>query len=609
MDIRKQFNFASGWSLCVECVQHGLMFTIAKGEKQIRLFTRDTLKIRDLRPLPEDAADVPSPSDLPHTREASTTLTRPHLNLDPYGERGMSTVLLGARIGVEEDENGITLHSCPSTMDDNVPVAALMAHYRIEKAGENAVRVSTYMGYRGTLTANSFSWMSLRIDKDDFDTCYGYDPDYKMPVDQISHGTHFGSMALSGRKGWIMLTDCGEVTWTPAVNLATDGLFDEQTSLCSLSVRPGSLHEQELTVRNECRPFSAVIAFGEGVPKQPELNECPSAPVPPIQGTRYELRSGRLTAAVCIREKGASILGISLDDFSAREDAALLPLARLLIKDLDTGTLIPVSSEQDWERVRVHQANDRLCIYLEGPHGLPLSVAVEALACRKDAIEWRTTVLNSSPNHTVLSATYPGISFAGGENIAFFKPVHSGQVEYNAYAREESWQAMYPTGFNGVCPVLGVYNSEKKQSNGLYVSVHSPAAARFDMSAGFFRRGQGYFCFDYPAENMSRPANSFELGGRLVVRVLDGDWYDMAEIYGKFVHNHAEWCRPKGRTDSPAWMRDVPMYIMDWMPNDNPDADPVPISIRPPGQLVQGPHQAGQAAGPAHRLPPVQLAF
>jgi hypothetical protein len=65
------------------------------------------------------------------------------------------------------------------------------------------------------------------------------------------------------------------------------------------------------------------------------------------------------------------------------------------------------------------------------------------------------------------------------------------------------------------------------------------------------------------------------------MRALDGDWYDMACIYEEYVKNHAEWYAPIGRYDTPDWFKDLPVWIMDWMPNDdNPLAEPVPISLR-----------------------------
>lgn len=48
-----------------------------------------------------------------------------------------------------------------------------------------------------------------------------------------------------------------------------------------------------------------------------------------------------------------------------------------------------------------------------------LSVSVEARVCPCERIEWRVRVLNANPAYSVLSATYPGTSFAGGDAVLF----------------------------------------------------------------------------------------------------------------------------------------------------------------------------------------------
>ena len=279
------------------------------------------------------------------------------------------------------------------------------------------------------------------------------------------------------------------------------------------------------------------------------------------------------------RAHGVSLAGVSLADFAPAGPAA--PLVRLQVVRLSDGQVLTLTGEYDWERVRVQAGEKRLSVYLDRPLGIDLSVSVEARAAEGDAIEWRTSVLNQSDAYSVLSASYPAVRFCDAQDTSFFKPLGSGAVDADAVQRRKRWNGDYPSGFHGTMPVLGVYDPAQKRGSGLYAAVHAPQAEKLFLSAAFFENGEGCFDFDYPAQNMGRPANSFALNGALVLRVLDGDWYDMARIYGDDVHACAEWCPPLGREDSPAWMRDVPMYIMDWMPNDNPAADPVPISVRP----------------------------
>ena len=560
MNASKTFSFATGWSLTVSCQAGGLRFAIAHGDERMELSAQDALTLRRA----DGLRGVAEAAGLPRVLQAR---------------------LLDGLVSWEEDENSLLLHACPRDAQTQAPIASLMAHYRLERAGENAVRITTWFGGEAPLTESTLTWMCLKAPVEDFTRLAGFDPDWSAPARELSHNVHFGSAALVGPKGYVMLTDCGEATFQPNAGRADRAVWRETpdgAALCALAARPGNLRRQDLALLDEAHPLCAVLAFGEGQPEERSFaaNPLPTAAGP--AGTEYRLTSGRLTMGVRAWEDGVSLLGISLEDFSATAAAPLLPLCTLTLQDLETGGLVRISSEREWAGATIRATQHRLSVYLERPSSIDLSVFIEARATANDTIEWRTRVLNSSPRYTVRSATYPPISFSGGENICLFKPSASGRVEKNAYAREERWEGTYPSGFEGVVPVLGAYNPEKKRDSGLYVAIHAPEAARTDMSCAFFRRGQGVFRYEYPAEHMGTPANAFELHGCLVVSVLDGDWFDMARIYGAYLAGHAQWYKPLGREDSPAWMKDVPLYIMDWMPNDNPDAGPVPISIRPP---------------------------
>lgn len=561
MEIQKSFNFKSGWECKVSVEDNALLFSIGKGQNKMNFIARDYMQVSG----------------------------------------AVKAMLLSGRVSVEETEDSLTLHASPADEATGAPIAAFMAHYRMEKAGENAIRVTSWFGHRVPMVTKILSWMSLCADRRDFDKVYGYDPDDIKPIDAYCHDVHYGSAALSGPKGWVMLTDCGEATWTPDASKSaglvmtdiwseTGGnplrhLFPEDAQLCALSVLSGSFKGQDVSIWDEAHPLSTVITFGDGEPAMPSVAPLEAAPCKAPRGTVHTLRSGRLSVAVSQSERGVSMLGISLDDFTPVPEASLAPLCRLVVKNLESGEVLTLSSENDWEKTQVRLSDKRMSIYLEKIKGIDLRVSIEAHAAENDTVIWKTNVINVSKGYSVLNASYPAVNFAGGD-VSFFKPSTSGRVERHAYTREERWMGQYPSGFDGLFPVLGVYDPHKKEGSGIYAAIHAPEAARTDMTCAFFRRGQGFFLFDYLAENYGEPANSFTLNGELVVRVLDGDWYDMACIYKDYVSSHAAWYRPLGREDTPQWMKDVPMYIIEWMPNDNPDADPIPISLRP---LVQQP--------------------
>ncbi len=577
--ISKNWTFSSGWTAALAVEEGELRLVLSRDGRSLTLSCGDSLTLESVGTPPAQDGVKPVDDGIPSVPGARKQTAQAWEFRPPETAPGTVITtgmrLLGGRVSAWEEGETLELHACP-TSSEGLPLAGVMAHYRVEPAGENALRFTTWFGSHDPVNVTSLSWMALRMDKSQVKRCCGLDPKKAFDRDELSHPVRFGSAAVTFEGGYAMLSHCGEVDWIPNI-----GTYEGRTTQCILGVRSGRLAGQDIRTFDAAHPLSAVLSFGEGEPRLPQVGEAclPACAVP--QGETYTLRSGLLTAAVRVRDQGVSLLGVRLDDFSPDETASLLPLTTLELLDLQENRSLLLDSENGWERVRIRAGEKRLSVYLEKPRGIDLAVSLEARSAGEDTIEWRTQVLNNSARYSVLRASYPPVCFAGGGDVTLFKSLHSGALTKHAYAREERWTARYPSGFSGTMPVFGVYDPARGEHNGLYAAIHAPAAAQAIERCAFFRRGQGYFSYDYPAEQMGRPYNSFSLNGALVVKAFSGDWYDMAKIYGAYVHEHAEWCPPVGREDSPAWMRDVPMYIMDWMPNDNPDADPVPISIRP----------------------------
>lgn len=547
MAIGKRFSFSSGRSLSVSVDGGTLRFLLEDGDFSLPFSAEDVI------------ANRTGSGKLPLCCSENLSV-------------------LGGRVTAEDRGDVLILHACPVGAGSRAPYGGLMAHYRFEKAGNDALRVSAYFGSREPFFVHGLSWLALTFDKSLVTGVRGFAPDHVPDKETCTHALCFGAASLCFGDRFLTLSDSGTTEWIPNI-----GGYEDKTPRCMLAAGNGRIVHTDLSVFSEPHPLTAVISFGRGAPAVPQAAACPAVAFPVPEGRTFTLRSGRLCAGLIVRENGVSLPGVSLTDFTPVPEAALQPLTALSVKDLRSGRVESLTSEHDWERVTVTEGAGLLSVTLSRPRGLPLSVTVTGRAAENDAVEWSVSVINDSPDHSVLSVSYPAVSFRSSADPALFLPMDSGKVVYNACSREIRNPAVYPSGFNGVVPVYGVYDPEKRTGSGLYAAVHSAAPALKYMNAVCFRNGDGYFLFDMPAEGLGMPANSFRLDGALVVRVLDGDWYDMANIYRGFVLGYAEWLPPLGRPDSPSWMRDVPMYIMDWMPNDNPDADPVPISIRPDG--------------------------
>lgn len=485
---------------------------------------------------------------------------------------------------IVQNSDGITLHTCPVNCETNAPVPALMAHYRLRMDGAQLL-VSTSFASEIPWICHNLHWMQWKLYGPSCDRIYGFDPNCVLP--EATHPLRFGSVAVAGAHTWASMYGCGETLWTPVhkgESLTPDWVAsslnaqEDETFLGTLSPLGGICSEMDISLADEKRPLKMTLAFGTGTPDPPKDEEKKRNVLHLPRGRMERLRSGALEAAVCIREDGITLMGLSLADGRVDEAAAILPLTRLTVRKTEDGSIHTLTSEHGWRHVRVTNSETIMRLWLDGPEGISdLSVSVEARACPCERIEWRVRVLNANPSYSVLSATYPGTSFSG-EGVTLFEPSHSGSLIRNACKKGYCASGAYPSGFQFTMPVFGAYS--ETVGNGLYVAVHDRQAMRKQMRVQCFPNGQGTFEFEFPAIHMGIPATAFSLAGCLVWQRFHGDWYDMSQIYRAFAQT-APWFAPHGRPDSPAWMRDVPLYIMDWMPNDNPDADPVPISIRP----------------------------
>ncbi|NLE14219.1 MAG: hypothetical protein GX628_11155 [Clostridiales bacterium] len=500
-----------------------------------------------------------------------------------------SAALPSGRISAEEEENAVTLHFNPSD-SGGAPLPALMLHYRVEKAGENALRISAYIGSREPRVGN-INFLTLAPEGAVPAAMRGFGPEYSITPAEMGHNLRFdlgAAMCFEGGEAdgmYAMLSGCGRARMIPAA--------DGDAPSYRLGAAGGDAANTDLSQFDEAHPFTALLSFGVGEPSLPEAAPLCLPDQPLIYGADFDgsygkaaaLTSGRLTAAVYYLGDGVLLAPTSLDGFSPAGKGCRCELSRITLRKRDTGELCVLSSRRGWGDVRVLKTCSELTVTLAKPHnGIRLSLTVEARAVEPDRIEWRTRISNDDPDWSVFEVSYPDIGFSGGENFspALLLPAESGTLVRDAYKRQMKWYGSYPSGFNGTFPVFGIYSEDKPGTPGIYAGIHAPAAAMVALTAALFESGEGVFAFSYPAENLGRGANSFALNGVLVQQAVDGGWYGMADIYRDYVLNHAEWVRPTGRSDSPAWMREVPMYVMDWMPNDNPDADPIPVSVRPP---------------------------
>ncbi len=429
-----------------------------------------------------------------------------------------------------------------------------------------------------TLYARCLQWMNLSVARHPFThwtgTLYAADAPPENPprvsgtLGELDRSLKFFDEAgLYGGSDAFIVAGCG----TPVLALA-DG---------SLTLRPFPDllgFNDDVNVFTRETPLEAFLLFKPGA-ECPRRTEPRAADEPEADAS---IRSGALCVFLRRTGGGMTLSGLSSGGEIFLENAAV-PLFRAVFTDLATGRRVAVDSASGFGRIDVSQYGDVLRLAFDGCEGLPdVGFLLTARSFpSENSIEWRTEVLNGNPNASLLWLSYPELAVNRGRVDAFI-PDNSGVVAADACRHARHYRQVYPAG-NLAMPCFAFYRNGG--GAGLYAAAHDPGGSRKDIALTTFpAAGAARLSYDCPSERMGEGANNFALPGCMAWQAFHGDWYDVATAYRRFVHACADWMPatgPEGREDTPRWMREMPFWIMDWMPNDNPDADPIPVSIRP----------------------------
>ena len=297
-------------------------------------------------------------------------------------------------------------------------------------------------------------------------------------------------------------------------------------------------------------------------------------------GTLHKICHGPLSFTVTVSRDGAALTAMKN---IGPEAAFALPLTELVLRDLDTGREFAADTRSGWSRAELKLENSGGRIMLGGYGDYrELSLELVFTLLPENRVEWETHILNGQQNLSVLSASYVPSPWAA-DNADCFIPEHSGCVVRNALRAHYCRRGIYPRGWTFTMSYFAAYAPDRERENGFYCGVCDPFGAFRTMQAETDPIAKtGLFFARMHAPGYGKGGNAFSLSGRLVWQIFDGDWYDATLIYKDFVHTRASWLPavgPEGREDTPLWMRELPLWIMDWLPNTNPLADPVPTSI------------------------------
>ncbi|MHC4178253.1 MAG: DUF6259 domain-containing protein [Planctomycetota bacterium] len=283
------------------------------------------------------------------------------------------------------------------------------------------------------------------------------------------------------------------------------------------------------------------------------------------------LSAGDLGLILSRSDDGVHVL--SLFDSAADQEFLLpspLPLFTLSLREAETKQELRLAADAGWKEVQVVSAKpgEGVEIRWQRPRQERLGdlrVVVRATPDRRAAaIRWKLQVQNTSERWSVRRVVFPYIALAElGPQAEVFFPRAPGEVQGGLWRRQFRCGGTYPSGWTSM-QFMAAY--DRKRNTGLYLAVHDPASSTKDISVESRPSDASVvLSVDHPAENMDAAGNDFSISGEAVWRLLRGDWFDAATIYGDWVRTQARWF-PKlgaqGRGDTPKWMRELPVWVM-----------------------------------------------
>lgn len=327
-----------------------------------------------------------------------------------------------------------------------------------------------------------------------------------------------------------------------------------------------NFYNDDLTFYGKNTPLKTAYTF-ENTPLPPcfENKEEPKMLVP-----EHSIISGNFKIDYHIKKDGAVFV----------HNGKEYPMVSMLFKNIETGNTVFCDTTSDWTAVTAEDHEFRF----EHPYGikeLGLILSYEKKE-NQNRIEWTVEVKNDSKLYTLMWCSYPRMYFSSHEKCDLFRPCHGGAIFENVNQTDYIDFGAYPSGFQNPMPFYAVYSTESEKK-GNYFAIHDPDGAFKEFYVASDSFGTLRFLCRFIAENYTQAGNGQILPGKAVWQQFNGDWYDAANIYKEFVQT-CDWypkAKENGRENIPEWMRDIPFWIMDWMPNESEDEEPIPISLRP----------------------------
>ena len=250
------------------------------------------------------------------------------------------------------------------------------------------------------------------------------------------------------------------------------------------------------------------------------------------------------------------------------------PLFTLCIRNTETKEDRTLDSLAGFRCVTLRERDGQLQFFLRGYEDMDLAVTVRVTACAR-GLTFETDVSNLDRRYSVMEASYPTPAVENDIFDLFFSS-GPGRVIRDFRHKEGKFAWIYPS--SRFCMQ---YMAVLCGRDALYLGHHDREARSkfYDLRSA---DGEVKLSVSYPAEGMGLAANSFSLRGGITWEYIQGDWYDCAMRYAAFVRT-ADWLPALGtygRPDTPDYFKEIPFWIMDFMPNIPEQGDNMPETLR-----------------------------
>lgn len=445
------------------------------------------------------------------------------------------TVLVGEETGKEFNE--VTAHNIFTVSED-----------------ASFVKMETYFEENGRkLYDCGFFNARIEIEKGFFDTVGIPSENIEFSLEKLSDVVESTkALALSGNGKYLKV--CGGL-----VN------FDGE---CIDAHIDSMRYNDDVTYYGKDNPLQTYIMFEDVNVFENENKENELADI----SESITLDGGKMKACVCVEENSLALIS----------EGKKYPLCAMRFKNLDTEEDVYIDTLSHWEDVSLEKSADSYIFMLsdfEGGKGISLKIIAEPSA-KNNQIEWKTEVINNSENLSLFWCTYPRLHIKEKRKCDIFEPIYGGNVRKGFSLCNNYTGGTYPSGFWYTLPYLALFEDAENPKDGIYFSVHDESGATKEFYACCDNHHNIRFSSRFYAENMYQPKNSNILPGKAVWKTFDGDWYDATNIYRDFVRNNCYWAEEKTDKKTPDWMKDIPFWIMDWVPYDADSKEILPTALR-----------------------------